>query len=72
MFVSAYSDRWRYLDDLPDFVANDSWLWRFCRNADTLKRLNDLERRIKDQKEQAYINLDKSNEGREKGNQVTS
>ena len=40
------------------------------RNADTLKRLNDAERTLRDRKEKAYINLDVSNEEREKGNQV--
>lgn len=40
------------------------------RNADTLKRLNETERKLKDQKEQAYISLEISNEERENGNQV--
>ena len=41
-----------------------------CRNADTLKRLNDTERALKEQREKAYVNLDLSNEEKEKGNQV--
>lgn len=41
-----------------------------CRNADTLKRLQDTERLQKEQTEAAYINLDVSNEEKEKGNQV--
>jgi len=32
------------------------------RNADTLKKLNDTEKIIKERKEQAYINMDLSNE----------
>lgn len=41
------------------------------RNADTLKRLNDTEKKLKEKKEQEYVNLDLSNEEREKGNQVS-
>ena len=41
-----------------------------CRNADTLKRLQDTEKQLKDQTEAAYVNLDVSNEEKEKGNQV--
>lgn len=41
-----------------------------CRNADTLKRLNEAEKLLKEQQTKAYINLDISNEEREKGNQV--
>lgn len=40
------------------------------RNADTLKRLQDTERLQKEQAEAAYVNLDVSNEEKEKGNQV--
>jgi len=32
------------------------------RNADTLKKLNECEKTIKEQREQAYINMDLSNE----------
>lgn len=42
-----------------------------CRNADTLKRLNDTQKKWKEKKEQEYVNLDLSNEEREKGNQVS-
>ncbi len=41
-----------------------------CRNADTLKRLQDTEKKLKEKREAEYINLDLSNEEREKGNQV--
>ena len=41
-----------------------------CRNADTLKRLQDTEKLQKEQTEAAYVNLDISNEEKEKGNQV--
>ena len=40
------------------------------RNPDTLKRLNETERKMKEKKLQDYINMDLSNEEREKGNQV--
>ena len=40
------------------------------RNADTLKRLQDTEKLQKEQSEAAYVNLDVSNEEKEKGNQV--
>lgn len=43
-----------------------------CRNADTLKRLQDTEKLQKEQTEAAYVNLDISNEEKEKGNQVGS
>ena len=42
-----------------------------CRNADTLKRLQDTEKLQKEQTESAYVNLDISNEEKEKGNQVS-
>ena len=38
------------------------------RNADTLKRLNDAEKELKDRKEEEYINLDLCNEEKDKGN----
>ena len=41
-----------------------------CRNPETLKRLNETERKMKEKKLQDYINMDLSNEEREKGNQV--
>eukprot|EP00891_Asterochloris_glomerata_P001859 jgi/Astpho2/1859/Aster-00384 len=40
------------------------------RNPDTLKRLNETERKMKEKKLQDYINMDLSNEEREKGNQA--
>ena len=40
------------------------------RTADTLAKLNDAEKKLKEQREAEYINLDISNEEREKGNQV--
>ena len=43
-----------------------------CRNADTLKRLQDTEKLLKERTEEAYVNLDVSNEEKEKGNQVSS
>jgi len=45
-------------------------LWCSCRNADTLKRLQDTEKLLKERTEEAYVNLDLSNEEKEKGNQV--
>ena len=42
------------------------------RNADTLKRLQDTEKLQKEQTEAAYVNLDISNEEKEKGNQVSA
>lgn len=41
-----------------------------CRNADTLKKLQETEKLLKERTEAAYVNLDISNEEREKGNQV--
>ena len=41
------------------------------RNADTLKRLQDTEKLLKERTEEAYVNLDVSNEEKEKGNQVS-
>ena len=41
-----------------------------CRNPDTLKKLNETEKALKQRKEQEYINVDLSNEEREKGNQA--
>jgi len=38
------------------------------RNADTLKRLNDVEKEIKLKKEEEYINMDLCNEEKDKGN----
>eukprot|EP00887_Chlorella_sp_A99_P005251 scaffold1.g5251.t1 len=40
------------------------------RNADTLKRLNDAERALKERRETEYISLDLSNEEKEKGNEA--
>lgn len=40
------------------------------RNADTLKRLHEAEKKLKEQQTQAYINIDLSNKERELGNQV--
>ena len=39
-----------------------------ARNADTLQRLNDAERKLKKQKEDSYINMDLCNEEKDKGN----
>ncbi len=41
-----------------------------CRNADTLKRLQETEKKLKEQQTKAYISMDISNGEREKGNQV--
>ena len=41
-----------------------------CRNADTLKRLQETEKKLKEQQTKAYISMDISNSEREKGNQV--
>ena len=41
-----------------------------CRNAGTLKRLQETEKKLKEQQTKAYISMDISNEEREKGNQV--
>jgi len=38
------------------------------RNADTLKRLNDVEKELKDKREQEYVNLDLATEEKDKGN----
>lgn len=42
----------------------------WCRNADTLKRLQEAEKKLKEQQIKAYIDLDLSNKEREAGNQV--
>ena len=41
-----------------------------CRNADTLKLLNETEKKLKQQQTEAYIDLDKAAEEREAGNKV--
>lgn len=41
-----------------------------CRNPETLKRLQETEKQLKEQTEAAYVDLDISNEEKEKGNQV--
>merc|ERR1712023_306559 len=38
------------------------------RNADTLQRLNDTEKKLKTSKEQAYIDMDKANAEKDAGN----
>lgn len=38
------------------------------RNADTLKRLHDTEKALKDLREEEYVDMDKCNEEKEKGN----
>lgn len=43
-----------------------------CRNADTLKRLQETEKKLKEQQTKAYISMDISNEEREKGNKVSA
>ena len=40
------------------------------RNADTLKRLNDTEKALKQQQDTAYVNMDVALEERNKGNEV--
>lgn len=40
------------------------------RNPDALKKLNDAEKLLREKREQSYIDMDKSNEEREKGNQA--
>ena len=40
------------------------------RNADTLKLLHETEKKLKQQTEQAYVNMDLSTQEREKGNKV--
>lgn len=40
------------------------------RHADTLKRLNEAERTLKEQRESAYINLDLSNQEKDAGNDM--
>lgn len=40
------------------------------RNADTLKRLQETEKKLKEQQTKAYISMDISNEEREMGNRV--
>jgi len=44
----------------------------FCgdRNADTLKKLNEAEKKLKEQQVKAYINLELSDQEKELGNQV--
>lgn len=41
------------------------------RNAETLKRLNEAEKKLKEEQVKAYIDLDVSNKEREAGNQVS-
>ena len=43
-----------------------------CRNADTLKRLNDTEKALKEQVANAYVNMDLATAERNKGNEVSS
>merc|ERR1712100_915742 len=40
------------------------------RNADTLKRLNETERELKERKKKAYLDPAKADEAREKGNEL--
>ena len=46
--------------------------FHLCRNADTLKRLNDAEKLLKQQQADEYINMDVATEERNKGNEVRS
>lgn len=55
-------------DKLEDAIAMFNKSLTEHRVADTLKKLNDAEKLLKDRKEQAYIDVDKCNEEREKGN----
>ena len=41
------------------------------RNADTLKRLQEAEKKLKEAQTKAYISMDISNQEREQGNKVT-
>ena len=41
-----------------------------CRNADTLKRLQETEKKLKEQQKTAYVDMDASAREREAGNQV--
>lgn len=41
-----------------------------CRTADTLKLLHETEKKAKEQKEQAYINLDTALDEQQQGNKV--
>ena len=43
----------------------------FRRNADTLKRLQEAEKKLKEAQTKAYISMDISNQEREQGNKVT-
>ena len=43
-----------------------------CRNADTLQRLNDTEKALKVQQDEAYVNMDLALEERNKGNEVST
>lgn len=52
-------------------AVTDLWIATGCRNADTLKKLQETEKLLKERTEAAYVNLDISNEEREKGNQVS-
>ena len=42
-----------------------------CRNADTLKRLQEAEKKLKEAQTKAYISMDISNQEREQGNKVS-
>ena len=41
-----------------------------CRNADTLKKLQQAEKQLKEQQQTAYVDLEKSEEERKLGNEV--
>ena len=45
-------------------------MWAACRNADTLKKLQQAEKQVKEQQQSAYVDLEKSEEERKLGNEV--
>lgn len=57
-------------DKLPEAISVYHKALTEHRNADTLKRLQDTEKLLKERTEEAYVNLDLSNEEKEKGNQA--
>lgn len=57
-------------DSLTDAISTYHKALTEHRNADTLKKLQETEKLLKERTEAAYVNLDISNEEREKGNQA--
>lgn len=58
------------MGELQDAIAIFNKSLTEHRNADTLQALNAAERSLKEQKEKAYIDLEKCGEEKEKGNQA--